>query len=352
MENLSPLRSWEREFRSHALPGDAQGFLAQDGQAEENRRFPYRLFSAQAQGPSRHLILLLHGLNERSWNKYLPWAKQLAVGTGATIVLFPLAFHMDRSPRLCQDMESVFRIYRGRKAQQGSEGASSHANAVLSTRLEDRPFRFFTSGLQSYRDIVDLVRQVRAGIHPDFHPCARVDFFGYSIGAFLSELLLMADPQGLFASSRLFAFCGGSVMDGARACSRAILDAGAERALSALFRSLTEGDWRLDGSDELSSGQEWQYFLSMLSADRMAELRSARLAQIGSRIACLGLEKDEVYPPEVLRSTLGDRVRVLDFPFEYKHESPFPSALSGQEALRQAMHAVFGPASEFLGAAS
>ena len=43
-------------------------------------------------------ILLLHGLNERAWTKYHPWAVELARRTGRAVVLFPIAFHMQRAP--------------------------------------------------------------------------------------------------------------------------------------------------------------------------------------------------------------------------------------------------------------
>jgi hypothetical protein len=48
---------------------------------------------------SRGVIILLHGLNEKDWTKYLPWAKKLTESTHKTVILFPIAFHMNRAPK-------------------------------------------------------------------------------------------------------------------------------------------------------------------------------------------------------------------------------------------------------------
>jgi hypothetical protein len=354
LERWDDIEVWEREYRSRPLSRMPVAFLNEELPAEPAAAYHYGMVRARGQGAERsnRLIFLLHGLNERSWDKYLPWARRLALSSGATVLLYPMAFHMNRSPGICSNIDEVFRIYRERKAILGPSGASSHANAVLSSRLEKRPYRFFTSGLQSYRDIADITRWIRAGQNPDVGPGASVDFFGYSIGAFLAEMLLMSNPCGLFSDSRLFAFCGGSVMDAARARSRAILDSGGETALTRLFRSLTKGDWRIDGPDELVTEDEWRYFLSMLSMDSMADVRRKRLDEIGDRISGIALKKDEVFPFQGVRDTLGNRVSLMDFPFAYRHESPFSAADAGPEASALAMAGVFSRASAFLGLAS
>jgi hypothetical protein len=40
---------------------------------------------------------LLHGLNERSWDKFLPWAARLVESTARAVILMPIAFHMNRA---------------------------------------------------------------------------------------------------------------------------------------------------------------------------------------------------------------------------------------------------------------
>ena len=40
---------------------------------------------------------MLHGLNERKWDKYLAWAHYLAEETGKPVIIFPTSFHINRS---------------------------------------------------------------------------------------------------------------------------------------------------------------------------------------------------------------------------------------------------------------
>ena len=49
-----------------------------DNEVSENCRFTYPVFVKGNLGKYNNPILLLHGLNERSWFKYLPWAYYLA----------------------------------------------------------------------------------------------------------------------------------------------------------------------------------------------------------------------------------------------------------------------------------
>ncbi|NCB08163.1 MAG: hypothetical protein EOM73_08375, partial [Bacteroidia bacterium] len=65
-------------------------FSAEDSKIEENRQFNYPVF-VPGQGKNNRAIILLHGLNERDWTKYLPWGEYLAKNTQRTVILFPLA---------------------------------------------------------------------------------------------------------------------------------------------------------------------------------------------------------------------------------------------------------------------
>jgi len=64
----------------------------------ENKTFTYTLFQKETGQPADGIILLFHGLNEKSWHKYLPWAEKLVENTGKAVILFPIAFHMNRVP--------------------------------------------------------------------------------------------------------------------------------------------------------------------------------------------------------------------------------------------------------------
>lgn len=69
----------------------------------ENSSFSYPVFSPRSAG-SEKVILLLHGLNERSWIKYLAWAGNLAERTDSCVILFPISFPIYRSPASWQDV--------------------------------------------------------------------------------------------------------------------------------------------------------------------------------------------------------------------------------------------------------
>lgn len=58
----------------------------------ENKYFPYYIVAPDSSGSYDRAILLLHGLNEKGWDKYLPWAWQLAASTRRPVILFPHSF--------------------------------------------------------------------------------------------------------------------------------------------------------------------------------------------------------------------------------------------------------------------
>src|SRR5262249_37555608 len=69
-------------------PESLKGLLDRDEGVEENRDFPYRILAPAGCERSGRGVLLLHGLNERRWEKYLPWAKALVEGLGVPVILF------------------------------------------------------------------------------------------------------------------------------------------------------------------------------------------------------------------------------------------------------------------------
>jgi len=69
-----------------------------DGKIDENFSFVYPVFMPGGKQRADKAILLLHGLNERNWSKYLTWAEQLCKKTGKAVILFPIAYHVNRSP--------------------------------------------------------------------------------------------------------------------------------------------------------------------------------------------------------------------------------------------------------------
>jgi len=87
----------------------AEGFLnREDPLISENNSFSYPVFIPADE--STKVILLLHGLNERSWLKYLVWAYWLAENTSSYVILFPISFHINRSPESWKDPRIMERL--------------------------------------------------------------------------------------------------------------------------------------------------------------------------------------------------------------------------------------------------
>jgi hypothetical protein len=325
--------------------------LAVDDRAVvENMSFSYPIFLPRGRRRAGGAVILLHGLNEKSWHKYLPWARALCTGTGKAVILFPLAFHMNRAPRLWSSPRSMIRLARRRQGACSSLAGSSFVNAALSTRLQHAPAKFFWSGLVSYLDVLQLVRQIRCGEHPCVAAGAGCDLFGYSIGALLAEILLMSDPAGLFREARAFLFCGGATLDRLRPVSRMILDS---RAGSSLRRFYGSGFGREVTRDSSLSRvftrleEAGACFSSFLGGGR-DRLREKRLRQISARISALALKRDSVIPGSEVTATLkGARrdipvtVEVLDFPYAYSHEDPFPAAAGAAAGVDSCFRQVF-----------
>ena len=127
-----------------------------DSQIDENRSFSYPVFIPR-NCESKKVILLLHGLNERSWIKYLAWAYYLAEYTGSYVILFPISFHINRSPSSWKDPRAMINFMKDRNVSLGEINMSSFANIALSNRLTEDPMRFFKSGYQTTSDIVKLL---------------------------------------------------------------------------------------------------------------------------------------------------------------------------------------------------
>ena len=322
------------EFEGEAVNGEKA-----DNLIEENIRFRYPLVRASDSGENlkRHnrVIILLHGLNERSFSKYLPWAYQLWAGTRTPVLLFPLTFHVNRVLPAWAKIQRE--IYERRSQLAGNEGAYRF-NAVMSDRLAARPERFFWGGVQSYLDLVDLTRIIRSGRHPHFTSDARIDLFGFSAGGYLSLLLMLEDPEDLFKDSRGIVFASGVPSRDLNLLSPFILDLAAEVAMMRLY---------VKNLDRLSSARmrhwfeahgegRWIKALSGLRTDRTR--LEDRLKQVSNRLLGITNLNDDVMPTGSMLNTLQGLNRDTGVPvaeFEMGvHESPFVCA-SHDEAPRR-----------------
>lgn len=324
-----------------------------DRKIEENNKFNYIIVKNNPHKRAKDVIFLFHGLNERIWDKYLPWAINLNKRTGKAVILFPIAFHMNRAPeswsnpRLMKKM-SEFRIHKFAGIQN-----STFANAALSSRLHSNPSRFFTSGFQTFSDVTKLVEEIRNGENKYIYDDCSIDFFGYSIGALLAEVLLMANPNNYFDKSKLFIFCGGPTFDIMFPVAKAILDSEAYNSMSKFFKVFD--DYLNNGKIERTSVPEIKYFKSLLSQYGLRNIREERLLELKDRIFAVSLIKDKVVPPESVINTLNGsnkkipiRTMITDFPYNYSHEIPFPADKEQREIVNINFNNIFELASNYL----
>ena len=329
-----------------------------DEKVEENKKFKYSLLTNSSNLKSKGVIILLHGLNERTWNKYLPWAYSLHKNTNKAVILFPNAFHMNRAPVDWSDFRLMNEVSKERKKLLPDTSCGTFANAAISTRLQFVPQRFIFSGLQTYYDIINLVKDIRNGDHPYIDKDASVDLFGYSIGAFLSEIIIMSNPDNLFTDSRLFIFCGGSTLDLMNPVSKSILDSEAFSAISKFlvydFEKDLVNDERLNSFFKLNT-KEGLYFKSLLNIDQNKTLRESRFKELSGQIYNLSLRKDSVMPFEGVSKTLmggrnnsGITSQVVDFDYPYAHETPFPLLSKYETEINKNYNAFINTTCSFL----
>lgn len=327
----------------------------QDGSIIENNRFDYPVFFPRKRKKSDNVIVLLHGLNERNWDKYLCWAEYLAEKTRKAVVLFPIAYHMNRSPELWSDPRSMSLLVRKRQESMGHDRSLCFANVALSERLSEDPIRFYTSGRQTIEDLRKLATSLENGAHPKFKKGTKVDFFAYSIGAFLAEITLMANPDHLFDASKLFVFCGGSIFQSMFGESRCIMDKPAyDKLLSFYMKDWIQNEQAVVASHRGIADKARLAFDTMIAPEVEREKREGFFTNLGNRISGISLRKDKVMPYEGVEACMGranamQKFELLDFPFEYSHESPFPLNTNIEPTLlNDSFQQVFSKAAHFL----
>lgn len=345
--------SFHSEFSNTDVARENE-FLSYDSTISENRYFPYSVIVPD--NPMNNAcILLLHGLNEMSWEKYISWAEYLASHTGKPVILFPIAFHINRRPPAWSDPRKMTGLIEKRKRTEGDFSSLSFANAAISERLTEEPLRFYNAGKQTVEDIFKLASQITFGKHPLFMKGTTMDFFGYSIGSFLAEILLMANPGKLFSASRLFIFCGGAIFGNMYGESKYIMDKQAYNLLLQFYCKnwIGKGQNRQISQDN-TNDIVFQSFKSMIQPDINRNERESFFNRQKHRIAGISLLKDKVMPFSGVEACMGKQragecFKVMDFPFEYSHESPFPKngRIHGSE-LASAFSKVFNRGAEFL----
>lgn len=337
------------EFQRELSPS---GFCpVTDNDIKENKSFPYMIFNPSGRKKSDQAIILLHGLNERTWEKYLTWAEYLSETTGKPVILFPIAFHMNRTPGLWANPRDILPWVSKRKEEVEDVTNSTFANVALSDRLSKNPLRFYASGRESIYNLWQLVHEIKNGEHPLFKEDTSINLFAYSIGALLSQVLLLANPDKMFSDTRLFMFCGGSIFSEMDGNARDIMDKEAFAKLRYYFRHDFLENRTLPNSFRNDFLE--QAFKAMIREDVLSDYRESFFQRACDRICAISLKKDIVMPTHGVIKALGKAsgkiLEELDFPFAYSHQIPFPFRSRVEPGLlSQAFHSIFSRAAAFL----
>jgi hypothetical protein len=311
------------------FPGESTLHAPTDAVIEENLRFRYPLVREHATGPvTRHnrVLLLLHGLNERTFTKYIPWAYHLWRVTRIPVLMFPLTFHINRV--LPEWAAGQQHNYEERRALEGNENVHRF-NAVISDRLGAHPDRFFWGAIQSYWDLVDLARTIRSGEHPHFAEGTQIDMLGFSAGGYVSLALLLENTEGLFDRSRGVLFASGLAVRDVNLSSHLIVDHRAEVALMKLYVKYRERMESPRLHHWLTAHPEGAWFDALCGLMPKRAKVETRLREMSSRLLGIANTNDQVMPPggmlnalQGIRRDTGVRVEELELGI---HENPFAS---------------------------
>jgi hypothetical protein len=329
-----------------------------DAEIQENFTFRYHIVMPKNEVKTKKIILLFHGFNEKNWSKYLPWATCIAEKTGKSVVMFPLAFHMNRAPAIWSNSREMYHVSNRRKDRHPHVIGSSLSNVAISTRLHNKPQRFIWSGLQSYYDVIDFVENVKKGLHPVISKAASIDFFSYSIGTFLGEVLMMSNKDDYFSASKYATFCGGAVFNRMSPVSKFILDSEANVSLYSFVVEHLESHIKRDEvlRHYLHALPEGTHFRCMLNYKVLTQQREDIFRKMSRRFYAIALEKDEIVPAyEVINTLQGSRrdipikVDILDYPYNYTHENPFPILNETADDVDRQFRLTFDKLCDFLG---
>ena len=192
-------------------------------------RFP--LLREHSTGPLREAQasrVLLHGLNERSFTKYIPWAYQIWTQAQIPVAMFPLPFHINRVRREWGRSS--------RPCTAGGRNAGERIRAPVQCRDQRaarRPSRTVLLGCHAgvlghhrsrgSRSVPTVIRISRAD--------ARVDVLGFSAGGYVALALLLENHRGISSDSRGVMFGSCCAVRDVNLSSPLILDHAAEVAL-------------------------------------------------------------------------------------------------------------------------
>lgn len=333
------------------------GVNIKDISVEENRHFNYQIIKPEGLIKARKVIFLFHGFNEKDWSKYLPWADAVCRGTGNPVILFPIAFHMQRAPKSWSSIREMFRLSEQRKEKYPNIVQCTLSNVAISIRLHSMPQRFIWSGLQTYYDVIHFIENCKSGHHDFISKDFGFDMFAYSIGGFLSMILKLTNHNEYFSDTKVCLFCSGAAFNRLSPVSKFILDS---EANVALYSYLIEHFDKMLQKDNLlrhyikEDHMEGKVFYSMLDFQKMRSFREELLKKYEKQIYAITLLKDRVIPSfEVINTLKGAyrdidiKVDELDFSRTYIHENPFPFNNDKSGKVKEDFETVFKKVCEF-----
>jgi len=170
----------------------------------------------------------------------------------------------------------------------------------------------------------------------------------------------MSNPKHYFDNAKTFMFCGGPVFNRLSPVSKFILDSEANVALYSYVVEHLEQHLKNNAhlAHYLSEKHpEGIFFRSLLNFACYRQFREDSFAKIGKRIMALGLQRDTVIPPYEIVNTLKGVahnlpavVEVLDFPYPYRHEDPFPLQEKYAAQVNEQFEVVMAKAARFFNA--
>lgn len=328
-----------------------------DAEIDENIEFRYHIILPKGVQRSDKVIMMFHGFNEKYWDKYFPWAYYLAQHTGKAVVMFPIAFHMNRAPAMWSDARKMYGVSQRRKDRHPEVLCSTLSNVAISTRLHNKPQRYIWSGLQTYYDVLDFVAVIKADKHPSISSDASVDFMSYSIGTFLGEILMITNENGYFSNSKYATFCGGAIFNRLSPVSRFILDSEANVALYSCVVEHLESHIKRDLllKKYFTETLVGPHFASMLNYNTHTEEREKLFRKMSDQFYSIVLKQDKIIPYYEVQNTMQGSARdipiqidVVDFPYPYIHEDPFPALAKIEDEVDAQFREIFDKFVEFL----
>lgn len=265
----------------------------------ENKSFSYHIITPGNKLRTKKIIFLFHGFNEKDWTKYVPWAKTICQGTGSSIVLFPMAFHMQRAPKDWSSKREMYLLSERRKKRYPNVLNSTLSNVAISMRLHAMPQRFIWSGLQTYYDVIQFIEQCKEGKHPYIHKDFEFNILAYSIGGFLAQILKLTNHKQYFSHAKVGLFCSGATFNRLSPVSKFILDS---EANVALYSYLVEHLDKFIQKDNLlrhymqEDHLEGEVFYAMLDYKKGRELREKLLKRHENHFYAITLKKIRLYP--------------------------------------------------------